>query len=251
LISDGQHHRWEWHGCPCCPPMLLKAFGRLPGWIYATDRFTLFVNLYIGSETSINMAGTTVGIRQESKMPWAGISTLRFTLETMCSFPVKCRIPYWSTSHEVWINGEKQVTEVVDGYAELQREWADNDLVQISFGMPVLLVTANQHVECCVNQQAIQRGPLLYCVEECDNPSMESMSLPDNPIFRVNHQTDLLGGVAMLESSSPDVQINAIPYFAWDNRTPGRMNVWIDSNNQDLKGLDSLYTYRACRTLIV
>jgi hypothetical protein len=55
----------------------------------------------------------------------------------------------------------------------------------------------------------------------------------------------------MLESSSPDVQINAIPYFAWDNRTPGRMNVWIDSNNQDLKGLDSLYTYRACRTLIV
>ena len=120
---------------------------------------------------------------------------------------------------------------VAGAYAILSRKWTDGDVVELLLSMPVEEVAADPRVKENVGKRAIQRGPIVYCLEETDNPEeFDSLRLTEDAQF------DLTSLDKRQWWGYPLVQIQArtggktltfLPYFAWDNREAGKMKVWI------------------------
>lgn len=92
-LNTDRSERWEWHPCPCCPPMFLKIVSATPEFIYARDDKTVYVNLFIGSDADIALGDTQVHVRQQTQYPVDGKVVLTLTPEKAARFTVKVRIP--------------------------------------------------------------------------------------------------------------------------------------------------------------
>ena len=126
------------------------------------------------------------------------------------------------------INGEAvDATASADGYVHLKRTWQKNDSVELNLPMPVNRVYANAKVEADIGKLSLMRGPVVYCLEEADNPDLDfsNFELQPGNKLTAHHRPELLGGVTIIES---DTGLTAIPYYAWANRNEGSMTVWID-----------------------
>jgi len=251
LEAGTERTRWTWHPCPCCPPMFLKIMGALPGCIYAQSPEALFVNLFIGSRAAFTVSGAKVAIRQSTQYPWDGTVKLTIEPEQPATFAVNLRLPGWCESPQVRLNGRLLTrVETVKGYASLQREWSRGDVVELSLPMPVRRLEAHPNVEAARGRVALQRGPLVYCLEAVDNGGhVRNRVLPPASKLTARHRPDLLGGVTVIEGSAlavhrqpwPDplylpsgnvpgitnTVLTAIPYYANANRQPGEMQVWM------------------------
>lgn len=220
LLNRGAYHRWDWHGCPCCPPMLLKLYAALPGLIYAHDGQDLFVNLYTGSRGNIAMPAGDVNLALETGYPWNG--TVRLTLHALQprQFGLHLRIPGWCRGWRCRVNGEEQEnTAVENGYLVLTRRWQSGDVIELELAMPVERIVGHPFAGAIRERDAIQRGPVVYCLEGVDNPAGFDPILPAQVQFRHEYRPDLLGGVVIITAQdSGGNGITAIPYFAWDNR---------------------------------
>lgn len=248
LAFERGHERWQWHGCPCCPPMFLKMMGALPGYIYAQNRDSLFVNLFIGSCAKTRLAD----MRQTTKYPWEGTVRIAVEPREATDFDVNVRIPSWCrdtastdalyqsepSSVSIAVNGQKLETpEIVRGYARLRRHWNPGDVIELQFDMPVRRVrvpkvAANRE---CVS---LMRGPIVFAVEPvvADLRARDVFLPPDVPLT-AEYRNDLLGGVTVVrggfqvchrtQAESRPVDLVAIPYFAYLNRGPSDLRVWI------------------------
>jgi DUF1680 family protein len=248
LESRGRHHRSRWFACACCPPNVARTLASLGGYAYAVSDDGLWINLYIQGSASTSLHGRKVTLNVETNYPWDGKVTLRPQVEETARFDLRLRVPGWCQGPTVSVNGETQPAPVLDrGYIVLIREWRDGDAVQLNLPMPVVRVAANPNVKADAGLLAIQRGPLVYCLEGCDQTAdPSSIYLPRDAELKAEEHKDLLGGIVVVKGfaeSAPDpewgkvlyeaipasgrVAIQAIPYFAWDNRKPGPMRVWI------------------------
>ena len=240
LESAGGHHRWAWHDCPCCPPMFLKLVGGLGGCIYAQDDRGIYVNHYVGGSAAIAAKGFTATLRQVTRYPWEGRVEMTLDIPEPFEFSLNIRIPGWCRRYTVGLNGraEPGAGRVRAGYVELRRKWKQGDRVLLDMSMPVTLVEANPYVEADRGRVAIQRGPIVYCLEGVDHAEdLAVIRLPRDPVLRHEHAPDLLGGVDIVKGRAENgIPFTAIPYFAWDNRaasadrdvTPSNpMKVWI------------------------
>jgi DUF1680 family protein len=256
LSFDRGHARWAWHGCPCCPPMFLKIMGAMPGYIYAQDDSGVYLNLFVGSRAQLTVAGNTVAVQQTTKYPWE--STVQIAVEPSkpTTFALHVRIPAWcqtpaaddlyrattppgTNALVVKINGQAVEPVATErGYARFSREWRPGDRVEVAMAMPVRRVKARPEVEDCSGRVALMRGPLVYAIEtSAENPSADSIFLPPDAPITPLYRGDLLGGVYVLQgdfqarfATSPDVRpakIAAIPYYAYGNRGPSALRVWI------------------------
>lgn len=248
------HARWSWSGCPCCPPMLLKLTGAMPGFIYAQDSGgNPHVNLFVSSRAKLQIAGHEVVISQQTNHPWDVRSKFFIEPPERTHFDLCIRVPGWcegktsdldlyrlsgrpeSGAFTVSVNGEpvKPLT-VSNGYARISREWTKGDQVEIVMAMPVRRVTAPL-VPAAEGRVALQRGPIVYALELLDLPcSVQDLYLPGDATLERKFQPDLFGGVMMIESElryvkQPDrtERLRAIPYFAYLNRGPSDLAVWI------------------------
>jgi DUF1680 family protein len=233
LISAGDHHRWEWHPCPCCPPMLLKLLPDLRRRMYALGLRSVFLNHYVAGTARLPVGGATVTLRQRTRYPWDGRVELGVDPLQARRFTLFLRIPGWCTEHTLTVNGAalRGRKAAPPGYTAVSRTWSPGDTVVLTMAMPVTLVEANPYVEACRGRVAIQRGPLVYCLEEADNPDVASVRVPARPELTSEDAPDLLGGVVVVKGTATDGRrFMAIPYYAWDNRSGGRssrMAVWI------------------------
>ncbi len=251
LAAGPQRTRWEWHGCPCCPPMFLKIMGALPGYIYAQDAGSVYVNLFVGSRADLTLNGVKVTLGQTTRYPWDGAVKFKVEPEQNTEFTLKIRLPEWCSQPELRVNGRSIASMKKDhGYASLQRKWKRGDLVELSMPMPVQRLKAHPKVEANIGRMALQRGPLIYCLEgEDHNGQVKNLVVPLNTPLTARHRSDLLGGVTIVEgpalgihrspwpnklylphTQAPGItptQFTAIPYFANANRHPGEMQVWI------------------------
>jgi DUF1680 family protein len=250
LESRGTHHRQGWYKCACCPPNLARLLMSLGQYIYGVNDTDLLVHLYIQGESSSTIAGQKVKIRQETHYPWDG--TIRITLDMAESaeFGLNLRIPGWCKTAKLSVNGEElPLAElVVKGYARIVRQWQSGDEVLLQLDMPVERVYAHPHVQDDADSVALQRGPLVYCIEAVDNPlPLHLIRLPEHARLASHFEPTWLGGVTVIEGEASALQtsdwdgtlyrttppesssqhIIAIPYYAWDNRQPGEMRVWI------------------------
>jgi DUF1680 family protein len=235
LASKGTHHRQAWYGCACCPSQISRFLPSIGNYIYGVSSDAVWVNLYIGSMAEFKVNKKSVKLRQETGYPWDGAVTL--TLESVSS-PLKesfrLRMPGWCKSYTIVVNGETATSPVVEkGYIVLNREWNAGDRITVSFDMPVEVVAADARVQENVGKRAIQRGPLVYCVEEADgNEALDRIALSPETKYRVEFKPSLLNGVVTVTAMREDRSFTLIPYYAWDNREAGEMKVWLDYKEQ-------------------
>lgn len=250
LEASPNRVRWRWHGCPCCPPMFLKIMGALPGYLYAQDADSVFVNLYASSRAHLTVHGCKVAVRQATLYPWDGKVRIEIEPEREIDFALHVRLPGWCDQPALQLNGQPLAApEKVRGYARLRRKWRPGDVVELSLPMPVQRLKAHPKVEAGKGRVALQRGPLIYCLEAVDNGGhVRNLVIPPEAPLGFQHRADLLGGVTVITGPAlalhrmawPDslylpssrvpgvihVEFTAIPYFVNANRQPGEMRVW-------------------------
>ncbi|MCD8267218.1 MAG: glycoside hydrolase family 127 protein [Parabacteroides sp.] len=248
-LNAEKHGRWEWHDCPCCPPMFLKITSAVPGFIYSHKGNDVYVNLFIGSETQLKVNGkTNVQLKQETNYPWDGAIVMQVNPEKEASFALNVRIPGWArgienpyglyssdlkSNIELKVNGEPVTVNPVNGYAVIDRKWTKGDKVELSLPMQPRIITANKAVENLRGMAAIASGPIIYCLEGCDNSNLSDLKLEINTPMSVDYNPGLLNGVNVvkgkaLNAKAQEIAISAIPYYAVGNRTEGNpYKVWI------------------------
>jgi DUF1680 family protein len=255
--SGGSLTREPWFDCSCCPTNLCRFMPSVPGYIYAHKANDLYVNLYVQSSTDVKLDKNQVKVSQKTEYPWQGDVLLTIFPQKKSEFTVNLRIPGWSVNKPLQgdlysylnpsenkpvinINGEKVNYTVEKGYAVLTREWKPNDKIQLYLPMEVKKVRANEKVEDDRGKLAIERGPVVYCVEDKDNSNgwMFNCVVSENADVESNYEENLLGGVVALKMEGRKiiqnknekiiglVELKAIPYYAWNNRGKANMVVW-------------------------
>ena len=248
LESKGGYGRSPWFGCACCPGNLCRFMASVPGYAYAREGRTLFVNLYVAGEADLLMPdGLKVRLTVETRYPWEGEIIVKAEPERPAKFKMALRIPGWSLNRPVpsdlyrfseddpqkpslKVNGQTAALDLDKGFAVLEREWRLGDVLQLNLPMPVRRVLAHEAVEADRGRVALQRGPLVYCVEEADQNGgpIRDLALTGKAPLHSHFQADLLGGVQTLSGMGGSRHpFTAIPYYAWANRGPGEMAVWL------------------------
>jgi len=231
LESEGNHHRQEWYGCACCPSQIARFIPSVGNYAYATSDNALWVNLYIGSDVTVEVAGREMKVHQTTTYPWDGNVTLELGLQKPVKAEVRLRIPLWCKDYTVTVNGTAVNAPVQKGYAILAGKWQDKDRIELVMSMPVEVVAADPRVKEDEGKRAVQRGPIVYCLEEVDNPQhFDALTLKADAAFQVTKlPKQQWWGYELMQISarSGEEQLTLIPYFAWDNREAGKMKVWI------------------------
>ena len=240
--------RQKWFSCACCPPNVARLLSSLGQYIYTINDNTVYTHLYIGGKTDIEMDGTVLTLEQKTYYPWDGKVRIDVTPLDKKELTVAVRIPGWCKKHQLTLNGIAIKEEMADGYAKIKRVWSEGDLIELILDMPVELIQANPAVRADAGKIAIQRGPLVYCLEESDNgDNLSAISVPLDANLTAEFSKDLLGGIVTIEcdacrtdesdwginlyrtasKNEKPVRIKAVPYSVWGNRGPGEMQVWI------------------------
>ncbi len=254
LSSNGTHHRQEWFDCPCCPPNVARTLASLGGFFYSTGADSVWVHLFAQGTADLNVGGQSVQLRQITNFPWSGDVKFEVGLSARQRFGLHLRVPAWCKSWALRVNGVPVANQQPqpNGYLLIEREWHAGDVIEYAMDMRVQVVWAHPAVRYLQGRMAIQRGPLVYCLEgvDHDNIALDQISLDPARVlseaFSVEFCPDLLGGVSVLRgkglavdqdqwqeglygSQAPatrEIEITAIPYYVWDHRAAGEMRVW-------------------------
>jgi uncharacterized protein len=250
LESRGRHNRWKWHHCPCCPPNIGRMVASIGSYMYGVADDAVAVHLYGDNTARLDVAGRPIRLTQASRYPWDGAIAITVDVDAPTRFTLHLRIPGWCRNAALAVNGEPIDLASVTrhGYAAITRDWTAGDLVRLDLDMAVERIHAHPEVRQDVGRIALMRGPLVYCLEEADNAlSLNRVRVPGQARFEHGFEPSLLDGVVSLSAdveadSTADwagmlyraepakteaARIKAVPYFAWDNRTPGEMLVWL------------------------
>lgn len=230
LESKGDHHRQEWYGCACCPSQLSRFLPSIGNYIYASSDDALWVNLYIGNTGQIRIGETDILLTQETDYPWDGSVKLTISTSQPLEKEIRLRIPDWCKTYDLSINGKRINVPKEKGYAVI-KDWKSQDVIALDMDMPVEIVAADPHVKENFDKRAIQRGPLVYCMEEIDNPVyFDQIQLSPSTTFQTAFASDILNGIKTIKTNGRAQSATFIPYYAWDNRKAGKMRVWIPYN---------------------
>jgi hypothetical protein len=255
LADRGKHRRQRWFECACCPPNIARLLASLPGYFYSISPEGIWVHLYTQSTASLGVMGNSVTVIQRTNYPWNGEVEIVLQPKKEASFGLFLRIPGWCRKVEVLVNGEAIKGLIRPGrYLEIRRLWKLGDRLQLSFYMPIERIISHPHIMENTDRVALRRGPIIYCVEQVDNPDCDvwSLMLPSDSPLEVEWVSDLLNGVMVIRgealaidteeskdqlyqlATNPPpkvrhVRFTAIPYYAWANRESGPMTVWIRS----------------------
>jgi DUF1680 family protein len=261
LASAGHHHREPWFTCPCCPPNLARTLASLAGYFYSTGANDIWVHHYAQGTASMQVDGRDVSLRQVTRYPWEGAVTLEVAVPSPQRFTLHLRLPAWCEGWQIAVNGEQPASTddmgTSKGYIHLKREWHPGDVVTYKMEMPIRAVWAHPAVRDLQGRVALERGPLVYCLEGIDHDGtvLDRIAIDPHNLaneFQVKQDDQLLGGVNVLHGkgtvvdesgwedvlyrnrppSSKSIDITAIPYYAWDNRTPGQMRIWLRAKGE-------------------
>ena len=228
LESLGTHHRQAWYGCACCPSQICRFLPSIGNYIYGTSPKALWVNLFIGNQAEVELAGRKVTVKQETAYPWAGAVRVSLDMKRSVRGQVRVRIPGWCKSYSLAVNGKVVEAPVEEGYAVISRRWRKGDSISLNMDMPATLVAADPRVKEDEGCLALQRGPLVYCIEEVDNPDdFSSLRIAKDAELETEFMPDKLGGIVEITARTNKNTLKYIPYYAWDNREAGKMKVWV------------------------
>ncbi|MHB1424184.1 MAG: glycoside hydrolase family 127 protein [Gemmataceae bacterium] len=246
LGSVGRHHRVPWFDCSCCPTNIVRYIPGMGERVWAHRDNAVWSVLYLGNSATVPLKNGKVRLIEKTKYPWDGVIEITVEPENSFIFDINMRIPAWCrVEPSLTVNGAKIDAAVERGYVRLRRTWNKGDVIRLSLPMPVERVYADPHVKADMGRVALQRGPIVYCLEGVDNGgSVRNLCLPKETKLTAKFDKDLLGGVAIVQGEAlavsragenletKPVAFRAVPYFAWDNRAPGQMIVWLAETPQ-------------------
>jgi DUF1680 family protein len=258
--------RAGWFECSCCPTNMTRLLPSIPGYVYAQKDNDVYVNLFVASNAILNVQGKPITILQQHNYPWEG--ALKFTVSSKSStaFNLWIRIPGWARNEAIAsdlyqfespaqqnviikVNGQPADYTMQNGYAVIKNTWKKNDVVEVNLPMDVRRVAANENLKDDLGKVALQRGPLVYCVEGIDNRGKASnILLPQQAVFTTTFKPDLLNGVTVLQTEVPVIlvdekgenittkklRVTAIPYYSWANRGESEMMIWFPEQVKDI-----------------
>ncbi len=248
LATTGDHHRTEWFEVACCPPNVARLLASLGEYAYSQGDAEVVVHLYARCDARLDLAGQRVTLRQETDYPWDGTIRIAVEPEHDLQFVLRLRVPGWCRRATLSVNGEVLQLAPHRGYLSIDRTWRTGDEVVLQLEMPVERVRAHPQVCADAGRVALQRGPVVYCVESADNgPNLEALSLAKDAPIDATFRHELLGGVVTLQArderadenswgralysttvqARAETELTAVPYATWDNREPGGMLVWL------------------------
>lgn len=242
--------RREWFGCACCPPNIARLLASLGQYVYSQAGSRLFVHLYAAGEAEVLVAGQKVMVKQRTEYPWQGKVALEIAPSVQAEFTVAVRIPGWCRDAKIRINGKQVKASALTkkGYAYIRRMWCRGDRIELLFAMPVERIVSRPEVRSNCGKVALQRGPVVYCLEEVDNGNnLADVSLPSDAKLSPKWEENLLGGCVTITGRArrrdikgygkelykpvdgryTSATIKAIPYCLWSNRKGGEMVVWV------------------------
>ncbi|HEV2472151.1 MAG TPA: beta-L-arabinofuranosidase domain-containing protein [Chthonomonadales bacterium] len=253
LSDDGSHRRQEWFDCACCPPNVARTLAALPGYFASTSRAAVWLHLYAAGAARASLP-SPLAWNVSTNYPWSGDIAIEIVEAPPVIVAFHLRIPEWCPNPSITINGRSAGAVALPGdYAVVAREWRAGDTIELDLPMAVRTIAGHPNVVDACGRVALMRGPLVYCIESADHPgcSVQALRLPKGSRLLAVHRPDLLGGVYTLEGegasldlsdwectlyrsteSAPEpqaapTQLTAVPYYAWANRAPGPMEVWI------------------------
>jgi len=259
LASMGQNTRSAWFGTACCPANIARLVASLGNYIYGKSENGIWINLFVNSNTRMPLGKDSVSVATETNYPWEGKVVLKIDPDTRQKFNVLIRVPGWANGEaspgalyrfiddkpkRIWfmVNGEMVETKIENGYVSIDRFWKKGDQVSFSFPMKTLRIRTMDSLRNDINLIALQRGPIVYCIEGADNVgSVWNILVKPNTVFKqvayriLNEQVIALQ--ANVELSEPaeggigikmqEEKITAIPYYTWANRGANSMRVWL------------------------
>jgi DUF1680 family protein len=247
LTCRGGVTRKPWYAVPCCPSNLSRTWADLGKYVYSTNnrhcegeaRSNLVIHQYISSP----FEHERTKIEMQSDFPWNG--NVRIKIDSSAEFTLHLRLPSWSQNPQIKINGEDvdsragyyPALPTASGYSphtshflSIPRAWTPGNLLEITFDMPIQLRRAHPKVKGHAHKVAVTRGPLVYCLESTDHPSLDIFNVKvDTASLQPAFDPSLLGGIMKIEGKSQDGQsLTFIPYFLWGNRGESTMTVWVN-----------------------
>lgn len=259
LASVGQHDRSGWFSCACCISNITRFLPSVPGYVYAQNDNDLYVNLFMSNTSDIRLTSGKVTITQTTGYPWNGKIDMAIEPEKASNFTLHIRIPGWALQQPVpgnlynssiaklpvtiAINGKGYSYAIEKGYAIIKRNWKKGDKIMMDLPMEPQRIFANEKVKADADRFAIQYGPVIYCLEGADNKDslVQNIIVDKAAPLQVSYRGDMLKGINVITADGVSTKrqlnsielltskqkVTAIPYYAWDNRGPGEMEVWI------------------------
>lgn len=269
LASFGERTRSPWFTCACCPSNISRFMPSVPGYVYAVRDNSVYINLFIESDVTVDLERGRVHLIQTTEYPWDGRIKVAIEPEKEAEFTLSLRIPGWARNQPIPgdlytyldeyekesslnVNGEEVPLVLENGYVHILRNWQKGNTVEIDLPMPVRRIISHPEVEDNQGLVALQRGPIVFCAEWPDNNGhVFNLVLPDENELKAEFRSDLLNGVVVIigealalaegedgktikETSQP---FTAIPYHAWAHRGPGEMAVWIAREKDKARAL--------------
>jgi len=258
LESTGQHARSPWFGCACCPSNVARFVPSVPGYTYAYKNNDIYVNLFISGDAAIETINNKVKLTQQTQYPWKGSVNITVEPEKSDTFSIYVRIPGWAQNQPVpsdlykfnktmneqvglKVNGKPTSLNIQRGFACIERRWQKGDTIELDLPMPVRRVIAHPNVEADRDKVALERGPIVFCLEWADNDGkVLNLVIPDDAKLETEYRPDILNGVMVITGTvrvakrtidgdivpAEKKQFTAIPYYAWAHRGRGQMTVW-------------------------
>jgi DUF1680 family protein len=257
LASLGDHERFEWHDCTCCPSNIQRLLAALPGYFYSTNTDGVFVHLYDEGAAQVTLKnGKTLTLTQQTKYPYDGHIAITIGAAKSESFTLNLRIPNWAESYDIKVNGRTvEKSAKPSSYLAINRTWKNGDRVELTLPMPIKFIACHPHVTDNLGHVVIMRGPLVYCIEDVDNKNLKSIhttglkndfaalaskavTVPAAgfdkttlavklPAAEIQTDETLYRPVTKVELSTRPAEIVAIPYYTWANRGKSQMAVWL------------------------
>ena len=254
LRSVGNNERVEWFGCACCPPNVMRLLSSIQHYVATSDDNGIQIHQYATSRIEADIEGRRVALAINTNYPWEELVSIIIEETGASAWELAFRIPAWSDKCSLRVNGKAEQFEIRKGYAVISRTWKKGDTVELDVPMTPRFTLAHPAIDSNRGKVAIERGPIVYCLEQCDHDS--SLNILDVEIdtsapLETKWRDDILGGVmtikaqgtsvdfgpwegelyrnltAPVELNRQPVQLTAIPYYAWANRAKGPMRVWI------------------------
>jgi uncharacterized protein len=246
------HGRRGWFDCACCPPNIMRTVAQLSGYLATTDEDGAQLHLYAPGTVRADVGGGEARLEVVTEYPWDGLVRVEVAETPRADWTLSLRVPEWAEGARLAVNGVDH-SVAAGSYARVRRSWRPGDTVELSLPMEVRLVRADERVDAVRGCVAIERGPLVYAVEQVDQTDgvvVDDLRLVVSGETSTQYREDLLGGVTVISLKgragrhveepwpyadadaevSPqgaEVDVTAVPYFAWANRGIGPMRVWL------------------------
>jgi DUF1680 family protein len=247
------HGRRGWFDCACCPPNIMRTLSQLDGYLATADDDGVQLHLYAPSEIAAEVGAGEVRLSVDTEYPWDGTVRVRVDETPGTEWTLSVRVPAWADGATLRVGDDQHSTEP-GGYATVRRAWEPGDVLELVLPMSVRFVEADERVDAVRGCVAVERGPLVYAVEhgdQADDVVVDDLRLDLDGATDAEHRPDLLEGVTVVRArgvvgeheaqpwpyrpagrgpavaDGREVEITAIPYYAWANREIGPMRVWL------------------------